>query len=90
MESGRPGSEGGFTLLEVTLAIAVFSGFLVLAIDPFLKVERVRMELVEETDALSLLASDQVEGNRASYVVREGEWCADDICLAYPKRNFSP
>lgn len=90
MESGLYGSEEGFTLLEVTLAISVFSGFLLLAIDPFLKVERARIELVKETDVLSLLASDQVEGNEASYIVREGEWCADDICLAYPKRNFAP
>jgi len=86
----QAGSEDGFTLLEVTLAIAVFSGFLLLAIDPFLQVEKERIELVKETEALSLLSSDQIEGNRASYVIREGEWCANEICLAYPKRDFAP
>lgn len=83
-------SERGFTLLEVMIALVAISLFLVLAIDPYLNVQRQKTALLVETRRLDEMASKQTMGDSSGYQVKEGVWCLETVCLASRIRNDAP
>ncbi|WP_353049710.1 prepilin-type N-terminal cleavage/methylation domain-containing protein [Exiguobacterium sp. s193] len=83
-------SERGFTLLEVMASLVAISLFLVLAIDPYLTVQKQKTALLVETHRLDEMASKQTIGDSSGYQVKEGAWCLETVCLASRIRNDAP
>ncbi len=86
----RTDQEDGFTLLEVILSLAAIAVFLVLAIDPVLSVQKQKNHMMLETHRLEKMASDQVADSREGYIIKEGMWCIEGLCLASAIRNDAP
>ncbi|KTR60741.1 hypothetical protein RSA42_07375 [Exiguobacterium indicum] len=79
--------QAGFSLLETILSIVAIGSFLMLAIDPYLDLRTKQMKWEQETEQLEQMATDQVENRTASYVLKQGAWCNETMCLASGIRN---
>lgn len=79
--------QAGFSLLEVMLSIVAIGIFMMLAIDPYLDLRTKQMKWEQETEQLEQMATDQIENRTASYVLKQGAWCNETMCLASGIRN---
>lgn len=82
--------EDGFSLLETILSIVAIGTFLMVAIDPYLDLRAKQMKWERETEQLEQMATDQVENRSVSYVLKQGAWCNETMCLASRIRNDPP